>query len=1527
MFKKQRVLNIIVLLAMVTALFVGGGSQVKAQTPTTPSSPDNISGNPLPQKPMTNAQRAAAAQRASKARAATAAALGPNAVTLLPTPGGAPDYFGIFPNWANSPFPASISNLGDGTGALMTVTVDPTGAVSAVTVLSGGTGYTAAATNSTSLTVVGGGGTGAVLTPTIDPVTGAILSVAVTTPGTGYNSVPGIRKFVDTLPGLTAAGANDLGNYIPLGVPDQKLYAGSDYYEIAVVQYKQQFSADLPPSNVRGYVQVWSQQLVNDVAPTVIGKVQLFYPSGSPILDASNNPVYALDKPSYLGPTLVAQANVPVRVKFTNYLPTGTGGNLFIPVDTSDMGAGLGPDGINSYTQNRATLHLHGGLTPWISDGTPHQWITPAGESTVYPKGVSVQNVPDMPDPGPGSSTFFYTNQQSARLMFYHDHAYGITRLNVYAGEAAGYLLQDTVEKQLQAAGIIPTDANQIPLVIQDKSFVPSPTQLLAEDPTWDTAAYGGYGNLWFPHVYMTNQNPADISGANPMGRWDYALWFWPPVNCTSLPAGHCLITNIFAVNGGAEPAQVPGIPQPSLTPEAFMDTMTVNGTAYPVLTVQPQPYRFRILNAGNDRMLNLQLYNAASNNPMWNLDGVGGKPGTLADANAGEVPMVPAVATPGYPATWPTDGRAGGVPDPAAAGPSWVQIGNEGGFLPTPAVIPPTPVGYNYNRRDIVVLNVSSHSLFMAPAERADVIVDFSQYAGKTLILYNDAPAPVPAFDTRLDYYTGDPDQTAQGGAPTTLPGYGPNTRTIMQIKVASVAGPVTSVTVGNPGSGYIQPAVNFVSASGTGATATALGAVDHISVNVPGAAGTYATAPAVLVAAPTTTGGVTATAVATIKSGMLTGITVTNPGSGYTVAPAVTVGGAASIATATLGIKSITLTAGGSGYLTAPDVLINDLVPNAGFNATALANLTPGATPFNLANLQAAFVHGQTLVAALAGKGVFEADQNPIIYPVATYNSAYGMTLPTDPYYRIQDLSKSFIPLGGTAAQTIANNVENKAIQELFELNYGRMNATLGTELPTTNFTNQTTVPLGYTDPITETLTDSMTPLSPPAAGDGTQIWKVTHNGVDSHVIHFHLFNVQVINRVGWDGAVRPPDANELGWKESVRMNPLEDAIVALRPTAPKLPFNVPDSVRAMDVTQPIGATWAAVDPVTGNPITVTNALVNFHWEYVWHCHILGHEENDMMRPIAFVFQSAVPGAPNPLTAVLNGSPTVAPSVTLTWTDPTPASSPTTLGNPANEIGFRIDRAVGTGPFNALYTALANSTTYTDTVIGSGVTYRYRVVAFNVAGQTASTTQSITTPTGGWPIAPTGFKLVSFTSSTGGAVQVNLSWTANATNTTGYTITRTGGTGTFTPVNITSRTTTTYGDPTAVIGTTYTYSLVAVNGSAVSAATTLVVKAIAVPPAPTNLASPSQTQTTVTLTWTNTVSGPGTGVLIYMSLNATTWTALGSTTASTYVVTGLTNHTLRPTPYYFRLYSYVSNPVYLSSNPTPVIGVNTLP
>jgi FtsP/CotA-like multicopper oxidase with cupredoxin domain len=380
--------------------------------------------------------------------------------------------------------------------------------------------------------------------------------------------------------------------------------------------------------------------------------------------------------------------------------------------------------------------------------------------------------------------------------MFYHDHAYGLTRLNPYAGEAAGYLLVDPVEETALAAATVPgtivTDpatggilsadlAHLIPLVIQDKTFVPPTEQLNAQDPTWSTTLFGGTGQLWFPHVYTPNQNPVGPDGANAFGRWDYGPWFFPPQ--TSLTAAN----PSTAVTAPCTSIAYPGVqlacpitPNPSGVPEGFMDTPLVNGTVYPVLHVAPAAYRFQILAAGNDRTWNLSFFTA---DPTITTGPGAGK----------EVKMVPADATPAnlcalatpipqpalnaglatalfdpltgkplnnsglpagcYPTSWPTDGRDGGVPDPATAGPAWIQIGTEGGLLPAPVVIPPTPVGYEYGRRSITVLSVGIHGLLLGPAERADVVVDFSAYAGKTLILYNDAPAPVPAFDSRIDY------------------------------------------------------------------------------------------------------------------------------------------------------------------------------------------------------------------------------------------------------------------------------------------------------------------------------------------------------------------------------------------------------------------------------------------------------------------------------------------------------------------------------------------------------------------------------------------------------------------------------------------------------------------------------------------------------------------------------------------------------------------------------------------------------
>jgi FtsP/CotA-like multicopper oxidase with cupredoxin domain len=1210
-------------------------------------------------------------------RGATLAAYAPPAKIPTCATGVSPpctDYFGV-PNYANSSLPAGI--------------------ITAITVTNGGNGYTAAPI--VTITDARGAGTGATATATID-ANGAVISIAVT-PGSGYIApqvtiapppVPlepdgpgilatasatvggtlsgGIHKFVNTLPGLTggarpagtALGANDLGQYMPLANPDITAFPGSDYYVIGLKDHREKMHSDISGTTdaygtgtlTRGYYQV----------------------------NTGNAPGLTTDNTThYLGPLILATMNRPTRVLLENQLPTSDqpGSNLFIPTDSTYMGAGLGPDGTNYYTQNREVVHLHGGATPWISDGTPHQWITPANETgTIYLKGQAFQNVPDMVGPGKpvpslsptdGLATHFWTNEQGGRLMFYHDHVQGMTRLNVYAGEAAGYLLVDPVEEtalfNATAPGTIrnpatPLDlanndlAHLVPLVIQDKTFVPTTTELTAEDPTWDTTRYGSMGNLWYPHVYMTNQDPADPVEVSSLGRWDYGPWFFPPQG--SLTAGPLTIpcyTSGLPGPAGVNNANCPIIPNPSGTPEAFMDTPLINGTAYPVLHVAPKAYRFQILSAGNDRGWNLSWFVAA------NAAGTTcNTPGSPAYNTCTEVNMLPAVSPVAslpmpfcattnpitnsnvatglatgllnssgaplngtglqascWPSTWPTTtgnsaGLTGVVADPRNAGPAWIQIGTEGGLLPAPVVIPPTPTLYETNTKSITVLSVATHGLWVGPAERADVIVDFTGFGGKTLILYNDGPAPIPAYDLRNDYFTGNADNSSTGGAPPTLPGYGPNTRTIMQVVVDQTNNNTTPFSL---------PALKaaFASTSPTTGIFRTTQPVPVVPEAIYNSAynNTYTN----------TYFGVPDDFINYVNfDGTLPGIVVTAAGSGYTTAPLVTFG----VGCTTTPVAAATVTGGAVTAIT---------LTNPGAGCTSVPTVTIAAPP---SGTQATAISGAVLL--------------------------------------------------------------RKTIQELFTLDYGRMNATLGTELPFTNFLTQTTIPLGYIDPPTEIFRDGE-----------TQVWRITHNGVDTHLIHFHLFNVQIINRIGWDNTLRKPDANEVGWKETVKMNPLEDIVVALRPVKQTLPFPIPDSVRDLDVTMPEGTTaqFTGIDPFTNSPMTVTNQLVNFGWEYVWHCHILGHEENDMMRPMIF---QVPPEAPSGLTAVYSNT-TLPSGVELVWTN-----------NSVSATSFTIQRALDAGFTTGLTTFIIGVPSMTATPLPLGTlsfvdssvspaTYHYRVAA----------------------------------------------------------------------------------------------------------------------------------------------------------------------------------------------------------------------
>jgi spore coat protein A len=143
--------------------------------------------------------------------------------------------------------------------------------------------------------------------------------------------------------------------------------------------------------------------------------------------------------------------------------------------------------------------------------------------------------------------------------------------------------------------------------------------------------------------------------------------------------------------------------------------------------------------------------------------------------------------------------------------------------------------------------------------------------------------------------------------------------------------------------------------------------------------------------------------------------------------------------------------------------------------------------------------------------------------------------------------------------------------------------------------------------------------------------QVWNIYNLTADSHPMHFHLFNVMVLRRQAFRlnhagklvfiGRGRGPDPNETGWKETVRMNPGECTAVAILVENPFVLPQQPSGVKGDAATrtfswQKNGATVTS-SPVPSSPRLSSEFGVTAD-EYVWHCHILEHEEHDMMHPL---------------------------------------------------------------------------------------------------------------------------------------------------------------------------------------------------------------------------------------------------------------------------------------------------------------------
>lgn len=954
-----------------------------------------------------------------------------------------------------------------------------------------------------------------------------------------YGNSPFMRKFVDGLPGLGPNGKNNLGVYIPVATPNTTLFPASDYYEIKVTETQVPMHSDLVPLN----------QAYANRAGTKVRQYQ----------DLASTPA-AGDYP-VLGPMIVAQRDRAVRIRFVNGLTPKS--KLFLPVDPTIMGAGNGPSTVGGgacgtagttqrpYSENRADIHVHGSFSPWISDGTPHQWITPVGDDLCHPSGWAQRNVPDMAGFAPttkdngknnsGEATYFHPNAQSARLEWYHDHSYGLTRLNVYAGEAAPFVLTDPIEQDYingtNASGANPGVIKALPglgmpLIIQDRSFVnpcmgfdstsasatvsdsscfsdaakaASMTSVLLQsrdnwendDPLWDRRKWGMPGDLWFPHSYAMNQFPPS-QGLNPIGRYDYGYWMNPPW----IPVG----------------AAQKVLPAVSAYPESFMDTPTINGVAYPNMKVKRQAYRFRILNGSNDRQWNLQLYAAKNpalicpNTPPLSTD----PPACAIDPNLflTEADLGSAVST-------STNYKQ--IPI--------YMIGNESGFLQSVIRLNdcsigacPQPTVYDSDPKSATVMSVKSREIWLAPAERADVIIDFSKMNnGDHAILYNDLKAAVPLYDARLDYNPDLGDQSALGGAHQAPTGKGPDVHNLMQFVVDDNApdigtSPIDPTNLGTNLDTMVANAWSCNNNGKVGATTT--------NCNLPVLDQQLAALPPKPAGAPV-------------------------------MGPNQYVGGMGAPPPAVLGGGDIP----DGSWFCAPD-------------------------------------------------GPYWWDPNHVVGGFY-YPNNMGQRPPS---------TCNGVGSNGVAKRWIVV-VQKDVLDGLFD-NYGRMSAQLGTAAGVPANPLLPIPGMAYKDAPTEILTRNV-----------PQVWMMFHGGVDTHVVHFHLSNVQVMNRYDIAGAMYLPDDDERGWKESVKVSPFTTTFVMVQPKLPpngnQAKFNAPSGPGALNASKWAAAGWtSSTFPSSQRPAdvtmpvttgrNVTNPSTNFYGEYVWHCHILGHEENDMMRPV---------------------------------------------------------------------------------------------------------------------------------------------------------------------------------------------------------------------------------------------------------------------------------------------------------------------
>jgi len=283
---------------------------------------------------------------------------------------------------------------------------------------------------------------------------------------------------------------------------------GAATYDITMLEFRQQLHSQLPnPTRVWGY---------NDG----------FAAPGSP------------------GPVIEARTGLPVTVNWRNDIrdfvtnaPRTNDHYLDVDVQTDAFGQVCIMGAVDAA---KTVVHLHGGHVPAAFDG--------------YPEATSL--------PGDPPEAYTYPNDQQAGYIWFHDHALGITRLNVYMGLAGLYLIRDAVEDALN----LPMGEYEVPLVIQDRKF--NPDGSLKYPSMWMDHWFGDKvmvnGKVW--PFFEVKRGKYRFRLLNGSGSRVYTLSLTPPSGILSF--------TVIGTEGGLLEAPAPGVGQLTIGPGERYDVV-----------------------------------------------------------------------------------------------------------------------------------------------------------------------------------------------------------------------------------------------------------------------------------------------------------------------------------------------------------------------------------------------------------------------------------------------------------------------------------------------------------------------------------------------------------------------------------------------------------------------------------------------------------------------------------------------------------------------------------------------------------------------------------------------------------------------------------------------------------------------------------------------------------------------------------------------------------------------------------------